>query len=256
MKNQKVTAFSHKRGKKLGIVSNMGHIGVMDNSYELVVNPFNVELDSATAAVISNDTVETKVLSFANTNSVHFNFRTPSNLDNAGLIKITIVALPYASTAWGGGTAKLQGAVVVPTTGEDGLYYVCTTAGTTHAITEPTWPDEVGETVTDNDIVWTAVDGAEVAFDISAKIFADGEAVKQTGLTKTAPVIYTYPATAADGGIATVQSVYIKTSDLGLIYNENYSIEIIRKAVTYSAGHVPLGVNVGVASFTFEFPVK
>ena len=59
-------------------------------------------------------------------------------------------------TAWTVATPKVLGDFVVPTAGlENGFRYECTTAGTTHASTQPTWPLVEGATVTDNTVVWT-----------------------------------------------------------------------------------------------------
>ena len=60
------------------------------------------------------------------------------------------------ATGWVANTAKAQSDTVYPTT-DNGFYYNCTTSGTTHATTEPTWPTVSGGTVTDGTIVWTAV---------------------------------------------------------------------------------------------------
>jgi len=59
-----------------------------------------------------------------------------------------------ALIAWATGTPKVLGDYVKPTVA-DGFGYECTTAGTTHATTEPVWPGVPGSTVADNDIVWT-----------------------------------------------------------------------------------------------------
>ena len=57
--------------------------------------------------------------------------------------------------AWQASTAYSWGAFVWPTT-FNGYKYVCTTAGTSHATTEPTWPTTLGQTVTDGTtLVWT-----------------------------------------------------------------------------------------------------
>jgi len=59
-------------------------------------------------------------------------------------------------TAWTADTAYSLGDVVVPTAGlENGFRYECTTAGTSPATTEPTWPTAEGGTVTDGTAVWT-----------------------------------------------------------------------------------------------------
>jgi len=53
---------------------------------------------------------------------------------------------------WIGGATYILGDIVTPTT-RNGLYYECTTAGTTG--TEPTWSTTVGNTTTDNTVTWT-----------------------------------------------------------------------------------------------------
>jgi len=59
-------------------------------------------------------------------------------------------------TAWEASTAYSLEDIVVPTAGlENGFRYECTTAGTSHATTEPTWPTTEGETVVDGTVTWT-----------------------------------------------------------------------------------------------------
>jgi len=56
---------------------------------------------------------------------------------------------------WEDTTSYALGDLVEPTT-PNGLVYKCTTAGTSHASTEPTWPTVgIGSTVADNTVVWT-----------------------------------------------------------------------------------------------------
>jgi len=69
----------------------------------------------------------------------------------AALIK---VVLTFTPTVWAVNTAYGVGARVGPTT-PNGRCYICTTAGTSHAATEPTWPTTTGDTVTDGTVVWT-----------------------------------------------------------------------------------------------------
>ena len=54
---------------------------------------------------------------------------------------------------WISSTTFSTSNIVTPTTG-NGLYYECTTAGTSDTI-EPTWPTNVNDTVTDGTVVWT-----------------------------------------------------------------------------------------------------
>jgi hypothetical protein len=61
---------------------------------------------------------------------------------------------------WEAATAYVLGDCVQPTV-NNGKRYICTTAGTSHAATEPTWPlIGIGTTVTDGTAVW-ALAGAK-----------------------------------------------------------------------------------------------
>jgi hypothetical protein len=64
------------------------------------------------------------------------------------------------ASAWAANTSYSLGDKVLRSTGVGteqtaGLYMVCTTAGTSHATTEPTWNTSVGATTSDNTVVWT-----------------------------------------------------------------------------------------------------
>jgi hypothetical protein len=80
----------------------------------------------------------------------------------------------YYSQAWTVATVYALGTIRVPSvSGGNGLRYRVTTAGTSHATTEPTWPTTVGTTVNDNGVVWTC----------------DGLDTIGTALTSTLPTI-------------------------------------------------------------------
>lgn len=65
-----------------------------------------------------------------------------------------------AYTAWAASTAYTVGAVRRATTLQaSGLVFRCTTAGTSGA-SQPAWPTDIGSTVTDGTVVWTAVSSA------------------------------------------------------------------------------------------------
>ena len=62
-----------------------------------------------------------------------------------------------AYTVWAASTAYVVGDIRRATTLQvSGLVFRCTTAGTTGA-TEPAWPTDIGSTVVDNTVVWTAI---------------------------------------------------------------------------------------------------
>ena len=68
---------------------------------------------------------------------------------------------------WQASTAFSVGDIRRPSVNDGtGLFFRCTTAGTS-AATEPNWPNNVGDTVTDNTCVWT---GIASAFEDLAKI--------------------------------------------------------------------------------------
>ena len=62
-----------------------------------------------------------------------------------------------AYTAWAASTGFAVGDVRRATTSQNsGLVFECTTAGTSGS-SEPTWPTDIGSTLTDNTVVWTAI---------------------------------------------------------------------------------------------------
>ena len=64
------------------------------------------------------------------------------------------IVKPTLPSDWAANTAYSLNNRVKPTS-QNGYWYVCSTAGTSHATTEPTWPTLDGETVTDGTVVWT-----------------------------------------------------------------------------------------------------
>ena len=71
-----------------------------------------------------------------------------------------------AVAAWAASTSFSVGDVRRATTEQaSGLWFRCTTAGTS-ASSEPSWPTDIGSTITDNTCVWTAI--SSVYEDVSA----------------------------------------------------------------------------------------
>ena len=65
-----------------------------------------------------------------------------------------------AVAAWAASTAFSVGDIRRATTEQaSGLFFRCTTAGTS-ASSEPSWPTDIGSTITDNTCVWTAIASA------------------------------------------------------------------------------------------------
>lgn len=67
------------------------------------------------------------------------------------------IVKPTLPDDWAANTAYTVGQRVKPTS-QNGYWYICTTAGTSHATTEPTWPTKDGETVADGTGGWTCRD--------------------------------------------------------------------------------------------------
>jgi len=71
-----------------------------------------------------------------------------------------------AVAAWAASTSFSVGDIRRATTEQaSGLWFRCTTAGTS-ASSEPSWPTDIGSTITDNTCVWTAI--SSVYDDVSA----------------------------------------------------------------------------------------
>jgi len=65
-----------------------------------------------------------------------------------------------AVAAWAASTSFSVGDIRRASTDQaSGLFFRCTTAGTS-ASSEPTWPTDIGSTITDNTCVWTAIASA------------------------------------------------------------------------------------------------
>ena len=65
-----------------------------------------------------------------------------------------------AYSAWASSNAYAVGDIVRASTLQaSGLVFRCTTAGTSDS-SEPTWATDIGSTITDNTVVWTAIASA------------------------------------------------------------------------------------------------
>ena len=72
--------------------------------------------------------------------------------DNAE-IHIFVPKLTSTAATWVKDTEYSLNDMIIPVT-PNNYYYICTTAGTSNS-SEPTWTTDIGDTISDNDVVWT-----------------------------------------------------------------------------------------------------
>lgn len=119
-----------------------------------------------------------------------------------------------AYTAWAASTAFSVGDVRRASSSQNsGLVFECTTAGTS-ASAEPTWPTDIGSTVTDNTVVWTAIssvfaDLSGLAVDAVIELF---ELHYDNTLHGSTDVLYWHAGSNADvtGNIAFNSNNYVR----------------------------------------------
>ncbi len=81
--------------------------------------------------------------------------RTLQATSNPGVDQITLTPT-FILPEWDNATPYALGDMVEPVT-PNGKKFRATTAGTSHASVEPTWPTTIGSTVADGTVVWTCV---------------------------------------------------------------------------------------------------
>jgi len=83
---------------------------------------------------------------------------TSTNLALTNPIAIQFTCGWYRGAEWAANTAYSAGDYIEPTRANaNGLAYICTVGGTTHASDEPTWPGTINDTVSDGTVTWSAV---------------------------------------------------------------------------------------------------
>ncbi len=80
-------------------------------------------------------------------------------LPNSGALETTVTVAPATAPGnWLSGTNETVGTLIKPTTGNAGGYiFKCTMAGETGTVEPTTWPQAVGDTVTDGSATWINV---------------------------------------------------------------------------------------------------
>lgn len=104
-----------------------------------------------------------------------------------------------AALPWRYSKAYVIGDVVIPTT-KTGLYYVCTTAGTSNA-TPPTWGAVAWATTTDNTVTWTAFPNDMFVGDVSRGEWQYVQGVVGATATTQERITLTQTITLASAGL-------------------------------------------------------
>lgn len=106
---------------------------------------------------------------------------------------------------WAAATAYVLGDHVEPTV--DNTYtYDCTTAGTSHASVEPTWPTTIGVTVADGTVVWTCVAKNHPTTEIKLATTSGGLAAATGGAALSL-------GTSIDSGVANAVEVHFRITN-------------------------------------------
>ncbi len=150
--------------------------------------------------------------------------RTLQAVSNPGVDNITLTPTDIEPD-WTVATSYSLGTIIEPTT-DNGYIYKCTTAGTSHATTEPTWPTSINSTVTDNSsVVWTCYAARHPVTEI--KMAATGG----SGLTAaTGGAAYSLGATITSG-VANAVTVHFRFTNTVTTVNNN-------------TGYPQLGINI------------
>lgn len=141
-----------------------------------------------------------------------------------GVDNITLTPT-YILDQWVAATAYALGDLVEPVTPNTYKYEV-TTAGTSHAATEPTWPTTIGSTVADGTVIWTCVAKAHTINEIKM-------ASTSGGLSGSTPGAAFSMGAEIESGVSNAVQVNIRFSnsvtsvddntgfpELGLVINE------------------------------------
>jgi hypothetical protein len=131
--------------------------------------------------------------------------RTLEATSNPGVDNITLTPTDTVAS-WAAATAYVLGDIVEPTT-PNTYRYKCTTAGTSHASTEPTWPTTpIGSTVTDGTVTWTLVSKKHPITECKLALTSGGLA----GATAGAALVL---GTTLESGVANAVEVNIRITN-------------------------------------------
>lgn len=149
---------------------------------------------------------------------------------NPGVDNITVSVVDLLPS-WAVATAYTLGQHAQPTT-PNTYSYEATTAGTSHATTEPTWPTTLGATVADGTAVWTCVSKKHATTEILL-------ATTEVGLDTATPGVALSLGNTITSGTANDVAIWIRivndvntvgsavtTPELGLAFNTIRETEV------------------------------
>lgn len=165
-----------------------------------------------------SDNPQDFVLYFGSTETGH----TLQTSTSPGTNQITLTPANIAAE-WENTTAYTLGNLIEPTT-PNNFIYKCTTAGTSHATTEPTWPTSIGSTVVDGTVVWTCYAHSHPITEIKLALSSGG----LPGATGGASLNL---GTTLTSGVSNAIPVYIRITNTVTDINTN-------------VGYPQLGINI------------
>lgn len=138
--------------------------------------------------------------------------RTLKAVSNPGVDQIVLTPTD-TSAEWVVAHSYTLGTIIEPVT-PNGYKYKVTTAGTSHASTQPTWPTTIGSTVADNTVVWTCVGPVHAIAEMKLALTAGG-------LTGATPGAALNLGTTITSGAANKVEVNIRIANSNTNVNDN-----------------------------------
>lgn len=136
---------------------------------------------------------------------------------------------------WAANTAYALGARRKATAAALGIHFEVTTAGTSHATTEPTWTTTVGGTTNDGTVVWTTRGSANAWVANTAYVL--GDRVHATTAATAARQNYVWECTTAGTSHATTEPTWTTTTPDTSTNTDGTVTWTLRKCSTWDNAH-------------------
>jgi hypothetical protein len=152
------------------------------------------------------------------------------------------------TTNWAANTAYVLGDRRKATAAKLGIHFEVTTAGTSHATTEPTWNTTVGGTTADGTVTWTTRGSAAPWVALTAYVL--GDRVIATSSATAARQNYVYECTTAGTSLASEPTWVTTTPDVSTTTEAAGPVWTLRKCSTWDNAHCFLARIFGDTSGT------